>query len=239
MIKKIFFKTINLLYPVTCSLCGKDLTAISKYKICDECKKSFNKIRNDICQKCGINLGDGGNLCCTCRKNLQIYGFDKLRSVYLYKGNLRKLILKFKYSNRPFLYKDFAFEMNKSIQEYDFFKSSDFIIPVPLNILRKIKRGYNQAELLAKEVSIKTEIPILRNILFRKKITKPQFKLSKSERIKNIDNSFIVKNKNVIKGKTILLVDDIATTCSTVSSCANVLKGNGAQKVYVLTLARD
>jgi hypothetical protein len=66
---KYFFKTINLLYPVTCFLCGKDLTAISKYKICDECKKSFNKIRNDICQKkCDVDLGDGGNLCCTCRK---------------------------------------------------------------------------------------------------------------------------------------------------------------------------
>ncbi|MDR0723603.1 MAG: ComF family protein [Endomicrobium sp.] len=239
MIKKILLRIINFIYPVTCCLCGKDLEAMSKYKICDKCKKSFSKIKGNVCDKCGVLLEVGEDLCYMCKKDLKVYSFDKLRAVYLYKGHLRKLILKFKYSNRAFLYKDFAFEMSNLIQEYDFLKDSDFIMPVPLNIFRRIKRGYNQAELLAKDISVRTRIPILKNVLLRKKITKPQFKLSKYERIKNMQNSFIVKNENTIKNKTILLIDDIATTCSTVSVCACVLKRAGARNIYVLTLARD
>jgi ComF family protein len=239
MMKKVFLKVINLLYPITCSLCGRDLDAVCKYRICNECKELFNKIKNNVCEKCGIPLDDGGSLCYICKKDLRIYNFDKLRSVYLYKGHLRRLILRFKYSKRVFLYKDFAFEMSKLTQEYEFFKDSDFIIPVPLNILRKLKRGYNQAELLAKDISIQTGIPMLTNILFRNKITKPQFQLSKLERLKNMNNSFVIKNESVIRNKTILLIDDIATTCSTVSVCAKVLKDGQAKKVYVLTLARD
>jgi ComF family protein len=239
MIKKMLLRIINFVYPVTCCLCGKDLDAISKYKVCDKCKKSFSKIKGNICDKCGISLDLEESLCYICKKDLKIYSFDKLRAAYLYKDPLRKLILKFKYSNRAFLYKDFAFEMNSLIQEHNFLKNSDFIIPVPLNIFRRIKRGYNQTELLAKDISVTIGIPMLKNILLRRKITKPQFKLSKYERIKNMQNSFVVKNKNTIKNKTILLIDDIATTCSTVSVCAGMLKLAGAKSVYVLTLARD
>ncbi|GHT57248.1 hypothetical protein AGMMS50233_10420 [Endomicrobiia bacterium] len=129
--------------------------------------------------------------------------------------------------------------MNETLRQYNFYNDSDFVVPVPLNILRRIKRGYNQAELLAEEISLKTNIPLLKNVLFRKKITKPQFRLSKVERSKNIKGSFFVKNYVIIKNKTILLIDDIATTSITVSSCSLALKTAGAKKVYVLTLARD
>jgi ComF family protein len=239
MIKKILLRIINFIYPITCCLCGKDLEAVSEYKVCNKCREYFSKIRGNICDKCGISLDSEESLCYVCRKDLKAYSFDKLRAVYLYKGHLRKLILKFKYSNRSFLYKDFASEMSNLIKEHNFLKNSDLIIPIPLNIFRKIKRGYNQAELLAKEISVNIEIPMFKNILLRRKITKPQFKLSKFERIKNMQSSFTVRNKSTIKNKIILLVDDIATTCSTVSVCASVLKRAGAKKVYVLTLARD
>jgi ComF family protein len=104
--------------------------------------------------------------------------------------------------------------------------------------MRRIKRGYNQAELLADELSIKTDIPVLKTILLRKKITKPQFKLSKTERFENIKNSFFVKDKEIIKGKNILLIDDIITTSSTVSACSVALKAYGVDKIFILTLAR-
>jgi ComF family protein len=162
-----------------------------------------------------------------------------MRSVYWYKGSIRELILKFKYSNRIFLSKDFALAMYETMKSYDFYKNSEIIIPVPLNIVRKIKRGYNQAELLALELSLRSNIPVINNVLFRRKVTKPQFKLSKIEREKNIKNSFFVKNNEVIKNKSILLIDDVATTLSTVSACSLTLKNFGAKKVYVLTLARD
>ncbi|MDR3256574.1 MAG: ComF family protein [Endomicrobium sp.] len=237
--KKLFFKIINFFYPITCSVCGDDLYFLSQTKICDKCANSFPLIKDLVCQKCGLPLYDGGEHCYVCKKHPKEYSFDKMRSVYLYKDSLRSLILKFKYSNRSFLAKDFSLSMYKAMELYNFYDDVDFIIPVPLNIIRKIKRGYNQAELLANEISLKTNIFVLTNVLFRKKITKPQFKLSKSERVANIKDSFFVKNNNIIRSKTILLIDDIATTLVTVSACSLALKISGAKTVYVLTLARD
>jgi ComF family protein len=162
-----------------------------------------------------------------------------MRSVYHYEGALRELVLKFKYGSRFFLAEEFAKDLAGAFGEHDFFKSCDFIVPVPLNILRRLKRGYNQAELLALELSKILKKPMLKNVLFRSKITKAQFKLSKKEREKNIKGSFYVKESPLIKKKRILLIDDIATTGTTVSECAYVLKKAGAKEVFVLTLARD
>jgi ComF family protein len=239
IIKNFLLKTVNLIYPNTCSLCGDDLHYLSDIKICNKCKKSLHAIKDFVCQKCGMPLPDGGEFCYICRQKPKEYNFDKMRSVYLYKDNIRKLLLKFKYADRSFLAKDFGLIMYETVKSYSFYSETDFIIPVPLNIIRRIKRGYNQAELLAKELSIKMNKQMLTNALVRKKITKPQFKLSKLERAKNIKNSFFVKNKDIIKDKTILLVDDIATTSSTASACSLALKRVGAKTVYVLTLARD
>ncbi|MDR3253704.1 MAG: ComF family protein [Endomicrobium sp.] len=237
--KKLFYKIINFLYPLTCSVCGDNLSYLSHINICDKCKKSLPAINGLVCQKCGAQLPDGGEYCYICRKYPKEYSFDKMRSVYLYKDSLRNLILKFKYSNRIFLAKNFGQVMYETMQIYNFYSNADFIIPVPLNIIRKIKRGYNQAELLANEISSASNIPVLNNVLLRKKITKPQFKLSKNERLKNIKGSFLIKNSNIVHSKNILLVDDIATTSATVSACSSALKKAGSKEVYVLTLARD
>jgi len=238
--KKFLFRLIDFFYPLTCSVCRDKLDYLSQTRICSYCKSSFPIIKGLVCQKCGVPLYDGGEYCYICRKHPAEYYFDKMRSVYLYRDQLRSLILRFKYSNRTFLAKDFALAMCKTIKSHSFYSEADFIIPVPINIVRRIKRGYNQTELLANEISLETNIPVLNGVLFRTKITKPQFKLSKFERRENIRNSFFVQNNSsVIKGKTILLVDDIVTTSATVSSCSLVLKTAGARKVYVLTLARD
>jgi ComF family protein len=237
--KKVFLEIVNLFYPVTCSLCGEDLNPIFQANICNRCRNSFNLIVGNICQKCGAPLQNEGKFCYICKTRPKEYIFDEMRSVYEYKGSIRKLILKFKYSNRSFLAKDFGKEMYKIMQNNNFYKETDFIIPVPLNIIRRIKRGYNQAALLANELSAKTDIAVLKNVLFRKKITKPQFKLSKTERLKNIKNSFFVKNRKIIAGKNILLVDDIVTTASTICACSSILKFCGASKVFILTLSRD
>ncbi|MDR1434222.1 ComF family protein [Candidatus Endomicrobiellum devescovinae] len=237
--KKIFLKIVNLFYPITCSSCGKDLIFTSQTRICGMCKSSFSFIKGHICQMCGKPLSSGGEFCYECKKNSKRRTFDKMCSVYEYKGSVRKLILKFKYSNRTFLAKDFAADMYETMKNNDFYQESDFIISVPLNTIRKIRRGYNQSELLADELSIKANIPVLKNVLFRKKITKPQFKLSRVERFENIKNSFFVKNKELIRGKNILLIDDIITTASTLSACSSALKFCGADKIFILTLAKD
>ncbi|MCL2335701.1 MAG: ComF family protein, partial [Endomicrobia bacterium] len=172
-------------------------------------------------------------------KNSKTYLFDAMRSAYRYKDRIRKLILKFKYSGRTYLAADFAAALAKKAKEEGFAEKADIVVPVPSHLLRRIKRGYNQAELLARETSKLLNIPHRSGILLRKKLTKPQFKLSKTEREENIKDSFFVAENAVIKGKNILLIDDIATTGATASACAGALKKAGAKKVFVLTLARD
>lgn len=237
--KKIFLKIIKILFPVTCSVCKINIDYKKRVRICDKCNDLLEKNNGLFCKKCALPLKDGGEHCYICRKDKYYYKFNIMRSAYIYKGIIRDLILKFKYSNRMFLTYDFANEMSSLIKENKCFSNYDYIIPVPINITRKIKRGYNQAELLADNIAGNLNKPVLKNVLYRKKITKPQFKLSKKSRAENIKGSFLIKNNKSIYKKNILLIDDIATTGLTVSECAKVLKEAGAKKVFVATLARD
>lgn len=237
--KNIFLKIVSFVYPVTCCCCGRDMDALSKSRVCGVCKVSFAKVEGLICHKCGIPLPDGGEYCYVCRKKAGRYSFDSMRSAYLYKDKMRALILKFKYYDRTYLAGDLAGGMFEVLKECDFYGKFDYIVPVPSNIIKKLKRGYNQAELLAREIALYSQKPLLANALYRKKLTKPQFKLSRKERFENIKGSFFVKRAESVKGSQILLIDDISTTAATASACAKALKEAGAAKVYVFTLARD
>jgi ComF family protein len=136
------------------------------------------------------------------------------------------------------LAKDFADDMALIAQSDEVLRQADFIMFVPLSIIRRGKRGYNQTYFLAKHISKTINKPIIENVLFRKKITKAQFSLSKQEREENIKGSFYAIKSCLILKKKILLIDDIATTCATASACAKELKKAGAKKVFVLTIAR-
>ncbi|MDR1952704.1 MAG: ComF family protein [Elusimicrobiota bacterium] len=239
MLNKIFLAAVSFVFPIVCSVCGKDLPALSKARICPACKEKLPRIDGFICFTCGRILEGGGKFCRLCSKTRRSYAFDKMRSVYKYKDEMRILILKFKYSNRFYLAKDFLGDMLDVFNKNDFFKETDCIIPVPLNIVRRFRRGYNQAEVLADVLSKAVGKPLLKGILVRKKITKPQFKLSKKERAANIKDSFYARPSPLISKKNILIIDDIVTTGITASTCAAELKKAGAKKVYVLTLAQD
>ena len=237
--KQILSQIISFVFPITCSACGADLPASSTERVCDTCKDSLVKNDGLVCAKCGEFLPDGGEFCFKCRADKKRFHFDLLRSAYIYKDTLRKLVLKFKYSDRAFLAKTFSQEMTHTLIRSGFNSKTDLIIPVPLNIVRRVKRGYNQAALLADEIAQNVSKPVIKGVLARKRITRPQFKLTREKRFKNIENSFTVKDAKAIKNKNILLIDDVATTCATASACAKVLKQSGASRVFVLTLARD
>ena len=115
---------------------------------------------------------------------------------------------------------------------------ADFIFPVPLHAKRLRQRGYNQAQLLARAFFYKEKNKIKNDILTRCRNTPPQTGLDGAERRKNLKNAFCVNNKDLVSGKTILLVDDVFTTGTTVNECARVLVKAGADNVDVLTLAR-
>ncbi|HVP21330.1 MAG TPA: ComF family protein [Anaerolineaceae bacterium] len=114
----------------------------------------------------------------------------------------------------------------------------ELILPVPLSGLRLQERGYNQAAMLAKPLSLATGIPYKPKAIARIRNTRAQVGLKASERLENVKDAFLA-NPDIARGKRILLVDDVTTTGATISACASALKNAGAQSIYGLTLARS
>lgn len=235
--KKILKFIISILFPRTCSLCGKTMSFSSEQNLCDQCLENVPKVEGLICHKCSLPLPDGGATCSDCKSNKDIY-FEVLKAPYLYSFQMQKLIKKLKYSKRTFLAKDLSVKLAEFIVKENIDKNTDVVVPVPMHWFKKWKRGYNQAELLAKNVAELINKPVC-NALIRTKYTKPQFNLRKNQRKENLEDMFKINQKyvDVIKGKRILLIDDIATTCSTTNQCAKTLKTLKI-KTVVVTLAR-
>ena len=160
--------------------------------------------------------------------------------IYLanYEGKFREDILSYKFFDKSYMYKTFAKLALKNEKICRIIKSYDIIIPVPMYRKKKILRGYNQSELIAKEIAKNVKEIKYINALKKVKDNKKQSSLDKEERLKNVKNVYQIQNKEIIKNKQIILFDDIFTTGSTVNECSKVLKQNGAKKILVLTLAR-
>jgi ComF family protein len=162
--------------------------------------------------------------------------FDAARSIGLYEKALMKTVLHLK--TTPFLatyVQDLLYEAFRNAP----FQDADLIVPVPLSKARFIERGFNQAELIAKLLAQKTKMPMDTSSLVRLKHTQRHRPgMDKTARQRLVKEAFAVVSSEKIKGKTIILIDDVLTSGATASNCAKVLKENGALKVYVLTLAR-
>lgn len=140
----------------------------------------------------------------------------------------------FKYGGVRTLSKPFGVCMSLALPREQAF---DAVVPAPLHWFRQWRRGYNQAELLAREVSRRTGVPLIR-ALRRRRATRTQAGLTGAKRRANVAGAFAVRQRAFVKGKRVLLVDDVLTTGATVNACAAALKRAGATYVAVLTLAR-
>ncbi len=159
------------------------------------------------------------------------------RALGTFEGSLQAAIHRWKYEGKTHLTPFFAEWMAEGLNRYWEVHRLDLLIPVPLHPQRLRERGFNQALLLAKELSCRIGIPCFRTILKKKRPTLPQVNLSGVEREKGLRGAFHVITKEEIMGKSILLVDDVFTTGATVNECSKVLVRGGARKVDVLTLA--
>jgi ComF family protein len=167
--------------------------------------------------------------CALCRSGLR--GFDAAYAYGAYEGPLRRLIHLFKYSKIRTLARPLGGLLMRALPRDERF---DAIVPVPLYWRRRLQRGFNQAELLARGISRSTGIPVIR-ALRRVHATPTQAGLSNSARRRNVAAAF---RSRPIAGKRILLIDDVMTTGSTATACANALKRGGAKRVALLTVAR-
>ena len=175
---------------------------------------------------------DESGRCSLCR--LGARGFDAAYSYGSYEGDLRKLIHLYKYGGIEPLVNRFGEWLALALPRE---QSFDVIIPMPLHWSKRLRRGFNQAELLARQVSRRWNVPI-QNAIRRKKATAPQAGLTNSKRRLNVQGAFAAKSGVRLDGQRVLLIDDVLTTGSTAAACARVLKRAGAKHVTVLTLAR-
>ena len=165
--------------------------------------------------------------------------FEKLFYCFKYEGNIRKLILNYKFKEKSYLYKTFVNFLLKNEKWFEIFKTCDTIIPIPISKKRKKERGYNQSLLIAKELSKKLQLSLNNNCLYKIKDTIEQSKLNKEERKKNIQGVYKLKNEQMLENKKVLLIDDIYTTGNTVNEASKILKKAKVDSIIVLTIAKD
>lgn len=233
-----FSKIIDFILPPRCICCGKTLNA--KDGVCEECFNKINFITKPHCLKCGIpfeaaNSSDS-KLCGLCIKDKKST-FRLSRSSMRYDDISKNMILAFKFMDKTENAKVLSQWLYIAGKEI-FDEGVDIIIPVPLHYTRLLKRKYNQSALLAKKLSKKTGLKVDYSSIIRCKKTRPQVEFSGKARIKNISGAFKVKYPKNIKGKRILLIDDVYTTGSTLKECAKVLKKAGAKSIDFLTVSK-
>lgn len=236
VLRKLHELILDILFPISCISCGKE----NKW-ICKDCFFHIFIQNEHICGICEkVNTPDGR----TCQKCKKKNALGALVVATSYKDSLvAKAVHFYKYRFIPDLHFQLGNLMIKAIQKTDL-PLPDIIIPIPLHPRRLRWRGFNQSELLAKHVSLNllpgTEIDMDEKILVRKKYTSPQMKIGDyKQRKENVRGAFHVINPEKISGKNILLIDDIATTGSTIFECARVLKESGAKEVYAAVIARQ
>jgi len=234
-----FFKTaLNVLLPRRCLKCGKIIH--TDEEICEYCFNELNFILDPYCQKCGHPLSEivenAKLLCPLCLKKKRT-PFRLSRSAMHYDEASKNLILAFKFMDRTENAKLLA-TMLKFAGRDIFETGVDLIIPVPLHYNRLLKRRYNQSAFLVRELSKFTNVPADYRSLVRHRNTLPQVDFSGLQRIRNVKDAFSVRNPEKIKGKKIVLIDDVLTTGSTLKESALALKKVGAKSVDTLTVAR-
>ncbi len=220
---------IDLIIPSHCASCGE-----LGYRLCPKCTALIKPISPPICEHCGEPLSNFATRSQHhCEDMLTAVKF--IRSYCVYKPPLSIAIHKFKYQRdigMAEILSQYLLKLYNSI-DYD----ADIIIPVPLNQDRLRDRGYNQAKLLAKPISFGIEKPMISKALVRKRNTRPQVGLTREERLLNVIDAFHAES-HYVKGKNVLLIDDVTTTGSTLQACAQELKKVGANAIVGLTLAR-
>lgn len=222
------WRTADLVYPPYCGGCGK-----FGLRWCHDCQAQLEMIdQHQVCRFCGIPLGASG-VCSHCRAEPPAY--QALRSCAIYQGPLRQAIHALKYRDDLGLGETFSSLLLDLVQAEGW--PIDLVTCVPLSPHRMAERGYNQASQLARPLAYGLGKPFRPYLLERTRETPSQVKLTRAERILNMQNAFQVSSNNVA-GRSILIVDDVSTTGATMLSCARALANHGTAQIFGITLAR-
>ena len=219
----LFFNT-----KLTCNVCSRE---IFKGYFCKDCQESF--VYNEkYCSTCGRSVLNQAYRCNSCSNRLLYY--SQARSVFCYMPPISTLIKSYKEKGRKYLGKIFGEILYPYVVKY--FSGTDIITCVPMHEKDLKARRFNQTEIICREIENKLGYKF-EHLLVKTKRTKDQRKLGKDDRRINLKSAFKVKDKSIVKGKNILIIDDVMTTGATVEALSERLISAGAQCVNVLTIA--
>lgn len=230
---------LDILFPPLCHLCRQFIRAAGPVHICADCLSDIIPIDSPLCMVCGIPfLTEGGSdhLCGVCRTAYP--PFASARAAFRFDGSVRELIHRFKYNRKVQLRRPLGILTAGSLGAFAAETCADLLVPVPLHVRRLRERGYNQAVLLGEVLAKEWRLPLSRDNLCRIRWTEPQINLPAAERMSNVKGAFAVSRPEKLKGRRVILVDDVMTTGSTVTECAGVLRRAGAEEVFAVTVAR-
>lgn len=220
---------LNLLFPYWCLGCGQEGELI-----CLSCRSTLPRITPPICPRCGLPQ-PSGILCPTCSHRR--HEIDGIRSPFRFEAVIRQAVLQLKYKNLRALAGPLAGLLSDYLTANPV--PAEVVVPVPLHRKRTRERGYNQSQLLCRELGKLLKLPVVADCLIRQRHTPPQTRTATvSERRSNVADAFTCRDHR-LKGKQVMLIDDVTTSGATLDACAAALKASGASSVWGLTLARE
>lgn len=227
-------KALEFIFLPCCGVCGK----FGEGYLCKKCGKKLEKY--EISEEYEVDKHDVSTVK---DKEVKSKTSKELsipkKHLFQYKDLVRDLILDYKFNEKSYLYKTFCEFIVKNKKILDFIKSYDIIIPVPMHPIKIRKRGYNQSALLSKELAKSLEIKMYTDVLLKVKNNRVQSTLNKKEREENTKNVYKLVKSEKIKGKKVLLLDDIYTTGATANACVQELQRAENCQIGVFTLAKD
>jgi len=229
----------DLILPRTCPFCESPALLQPDQVLCSACRGTLREIAGPLCQKCGLPvqtlLSDGPVFCGRCLSSPPAFG--AARYGYSYEESLRLSILRFKFHSGLSLRPTLAALLVEAFDRHFDRQSYDMIVPMPIHPRRLVERGFNQAVILADGLSVATGIPVDRDSFRKIKDTPPQVGLTEAQRAANLRGSFAVYRPERLKGRRVLLVDDVCTTGSTIAYATRTISRADPARVDVITLA--
>ena len=224
-IKQLFFPD-----GIKCIFCDGEISEENRYSVCNNCSPEFNV---QYCERCGKAVKNSALLCHDCKEGA-VYSFEQARAPFVYGESVSSAVYSLKYGRGKFMAKPMAEFMADCYYEAGW--SVDVITFVPLSEKRFRERGYNQARLLAENLSKILNINCA-DLLKRDEIKGNLAKMNRAERANAVSGTIHVSDKQEVKGKRIVIIDDVMTTSATANECAKALKSAKSAEVYVLTFA--
>lgn len=230
---------LGFFYPETCQICQEQPSSVAEGFICRDCQKEVRYVQKPFCHRCGLPFeGDiSTDFECSNCSDVELH-FKSARAAVVFSGVMLEVLHRYKYQQALWFEPFLAKLLLRSAMPVLAADKPSMIVPVPLHPVKEREREFNQAGRLAAQLAAALNVPLNTKVLRRVSFTITQTTLSRKDRAANMRNVFAVPKGLCLKGRKIVLVDDVLTTGATTNACAKVLRAAGAEEVCVWTVAR-